>query len=220
MIGPGSPPPAEVDPWGFEAGADGIPGMGGNATTADTAALWRERERRQRSVRFLMMFLLMLLLMDGEEQQQRRRSRDPNHFDYLRKRSRSGITAKSYLDRSTFEARVAQEKRISQATLTHKRYERLVEKNGEDIQRQVLQWAEQQAELEKDEFAQDKDGPAPQEDGTDQEDERQVMHYPWNATGFYRGEWVNEAAQDENDQEDENSGSNQAPTKEVEVLSY
>ena len=207
----------ELDPWGVGAGADGIPGMAGTATTVDAAALWRERERRQRSVRFLMMFLLMLLLMDGEEQQQRRRSHDSSHFDYLRKRPRSGTAAKNYLDRSVFDARVAQEKRISQCTTTHKRYQRLVEKNGENVQRTVLQWAEQQAELEKDEFAQDKDGPAPQEDGTDQEDERQVMHYPWNATGFYRGEWVNEAAQDENDQEDENSGSNQEPTKEEEV---
>ena len=215
MIGPGLPPPVEMDPWGVELGADGMPGVAGTATTAETAALWRERERRQRSVRFLMMFLLMLLLMDGEEQQQRRRSHDPNQFDYLRKRSRSGVTPKKYLDRSVFEARIAQEKRISQVTATHRRYKRLVQKNNdEDVQIKVIQWAEQHAELEKDEFAQDKNSPAPKEDQIDPEDDKKVMHYPWNATGFYRGEWVNEAARDENEQsEGGGSGSNQVATK-------
>ena len=56
----------DFDPWvtGTIAG-----GGAGNVTDAQIEA-WRERERRQRTVRSLMMFLLMLMLMDGEEQSQ------------------------------------------------------------------------------------------------------------------------------------------------------
>jgi len=59
-------------------------------------------------------------------------------------------------------------------------------------------WAEQQLDLEKDEFAVDI------EEGADPEEEAKVFHYPWNATGFYRGEWTRdesmEAARATNDQ--------------------
>ena len=41
-------------------------------------AAWREREQRQRSLRFPLMFLLMMLLMDGEEQNQQRRNFNGN----------------------------------------------------------------------------------------------------------------------------------------------
>jgi transmembrane E3 ubiquitin-protein ligase len=201
MIGPGVPPPMDMDPWGTggEPG-DGIPEM----MAPETAAMWRERERRQRSVRFLMMFLLMLLLMDGEEQQQRRQNNGNNNFNSLRKRSsRSSLIPRRYLERSVYQARQTLEERLRALTTSHPRYDQLVQKNnGENVQRHIRQWAEQRAELEKDEFVM-----GPQENNnknnqmimvptskeqvpTDPELQRKVWHYPWNATGFYRGEWI------------------------------
>jgi hypothetical protein len=160
----------DMDPWG-----DG-------PALSDDQAAWRERERRQRSVRFLMMFLLMLLLMDGEEQTARRRSHDSNS---LRKRSRA--SKQQYMEPLLYQARRDQDEQIHLLTTTHPRYQQLLTKNnGENIDEQVRKWAEQQLDLEKDEFSQIG------EETVDPEEERKVMHYPWNVTGFYRGEWARE----------------------------
>lgn len=87
----------------------------------------------------------------------------------------------------------------------------------------VLPWAEQQAEQEQDEFGPDAaaaDGgrvhglvvrgtgrssssmttdrmilPQPPPSQRDPEQDRKVYHYPWNSTGFYRGEWTRKVNQ-------------------------
>lgn len=171
---------ADLEPWG---GTDGL-------TEAQT--LWRERERRQRSVRFLMMFLLMLLLMDGEEQSQRRRSHDNNL--HLRKKSKS--SKDQPLEKALYQARREQDKILEQMSKNHPRYMSLVQKNqGKDFDFEVRTWAEQQQDLEKDEFAQD------EVEHIDPEDEKKVLHYPWNTTGFYRGEWARENFEEEKETE-------------------
>jgi hypothetical protein len=168
MIGPGA------DPWG------------GDDVLDNGQAAWRERERRQRSVRFLMMFLLMMLLMDGEEQNQRRRAHDGN---FLRKKSRSQkdtrLTQSLYLDRRE------QDKSIHQTAQNHSRYKYLIEKNlGKDQEKEVRLWADSQLDLEKDEFAQVQDTESDTKEK--EEEEEKVFHFPWNSTGFYRGEWSRE----------------------------
>jgi hypothetical protein len=175
MIDP-VPPPEVIDPWA------------GDIDTA--AAAWREREQRQRSVRLLMMFLLMLLLMDGEEQSTRRRN-DPNNP--LRKRKHS--KKHSILDVDVFEARREQEDRLIKATRTHPRFKRLLELN-DDINHEIMirKWSDQQQELER---SLNTDAP---KKAVDPDDDKKVWHYPWNSTGFYRGEWFREPV-DDGDQE-------------------
>jgi hypothetical protein len=172
MLGPPLPP---ADPWG-----DGVGGTGG-------AAAWRERERRQRSVRLLMMFLLMLLLMDGEEHQARQR-----RGDYKLR------TAPKPLPEDVFKERQDQDERIHKAMRNHERYKYLVEKNGgTNVDLQVRKWVDQQQELEQDTF-----DTAKAKVKEDPENEHSVVHFPWNSTGFYRGEWVREGAAPEDEDKD------------------
>ena len=182
-------------------------GPGANLTPAQTAA-WRERERRQRSIRLVMMFMLMLLLMDSEEQAVRKRSEN------RKKRERQH---RSYrLTPEVFGARRTQEKRLKELTQKHPRYAALNEKNqGKDVPADVLSWAETHAEMVKDEFvvvnadaANDKD---PQEK-QDPEEKNRVFHYPWNATGFYRGEWTRDGS-DEKEEGEEGEESTAEETK-------
>mmetsp|Transcript_17038 Transcript_17038/g.25793 ORF Transcript_17038/g.25793 Transcript_17038/m.25793 type:complete len:1081 (+) Transcript_17038:273-3515(+) len=159
MIGP-IPTPDMVDPWD---------------TDPNTQAAWRERERRQRTVRLLMMFLLMLLLMDGEEQSARRRSNDPNYN--LRKRRNS--KKNHVLEKYVYTARRDQEDLIRQVTRIHPRFTRLVEMQDESTD----------------------------ESKANVDSEKRIWHYPWNSTGFYRGEWVREIIEeagdgDENEESD------------------
>lgn len=173
MIGPGIPPPLDTTGSG-----DSWDGNGGGAA----AAAWRERERRQRTVRLMMMFLLMLLLMDGEEQTERRRRRRDS-IGLRKKRSPNKTT----LEKSLYQTRREQDERIFALVQQHPRYQALVEKNKVDIDVEIRKWAMQQADEEKDQF--DQDGPE-----HDPEDDRKVFHYPWNATGFYRGEWTQDVS--------------------------
>ena len=177
MIGP-IPAPDMGDPW------DGDP---------NTQAAWRERERRQRSVRLLMMFLLMLLLMDGEEQSTRRRN-DPNF--QLRKRKNS---KKSFLlEDHVFNARRDQEDRLLKVTRTHPRFMSLLDLNGKSNHETLIrQWADQQQEDEEDSSKEDKTKKI------DPEDEKKVWHYPWNSTGFYRGQWFREGNDDEEEENED-----------------
>lgn len=171
MIGPPLPP---ADPWG-EGGGGG-------------AAAWRERERRQRSVRLLMMFLLMLLLMDGEEHQARQR-----RGDYKK------MKPPKPLEESVFEERADQDERVFEVMRNHERYKSLVEKNdGENVDLQVRKWVDQQQELEQDTFDKTVKTTRVKQDP---ENEKSVFHFPWNSTGFYRGEWIREGAVPEEEEE-------------------
>ncbi|CAB9530588.1 DSC E3 ubiquitin ligase complex subunit 1 [Seminavis robusta] len=169
--------------------------MNPNNLDATQAAAWRERERRQRTIRLLMMFLLMLLLMDSEEQSARKRA-EPRH-----KRNHH----KAHLSAQVFGARQTQELKLLELTQTHLRYKQLMEKNGaKDVPVDVKLWAQQQAEIVKDEFvaASNPQHDAHQQATTQQEEhdpeqDKTVFHYPWNATGFYRGEWIREDDQTE-----------------------
>ena len=178
MLGPPLPaPPPELDPWDIPS-APGTP----------EAAIWRERERRQRTIRLLMMFLVMLLLMDSEDGAQRRQHHALRK--QLRQKNKQGSSLQ--LESAVFESRQSQERRIRQLAVHHERFQALIHKNGgEDVDEQVRQWAEHEAEQEKDQFAEN----APRSEQKqlvrqdDPEQDRKVFHYPWNATGFYRGEW-------------------------------
>ena len=177
-----------ADPW-----ADG----GGGTTAA-----WRERERRQRSVRLLMMFLLMLLLMDGEEHQARQR-----RGDYKKQ------TPTKPLEESVFQARLDQDERIHKLVRNHKRYKELVDRNGgTNVDLQVRKWADQQQELEQDTFdarAQVKEDP---------DNENTVYHFPWNSTGFYRGEWVRDGPAPEDEEEGEGKGNEKKEVNKEKVV--
>lgn len=164
----------------------GIEPWGGDGVLDNGQASWQERERRQRSVRFLMMFLLMMLLMDGEEQNQRRHAHESS---LLRKKSRS--QKENGMTRSLYSDRREEDKSIHHSVQNHSRYKYLVEKNlGNDYEAEVRSWADSQLDLEKDEFAQvqEADSDKKQED-TAEAFEKKVFHFPWNSTGFYRGEW-------------------------------
>eukprot|EP00980_Cylindrotheca_fusiformis_P006491 scaffold1378_cov137-Cylindrotheca_fusiformis.AAC.4 len=169
MIGPGT------DAWGADGGLD-------NGQTA-----WQERERRQRSVRFLMMFLLMMLLMDGEEQNQRRHAHDNN---YLRKKARSERDAP--LSHSLYLDRREQDNSILAAAQNHPRYQYLINRNqGIDYGKEVQLWANSQLDLQKDEFAQlEGIEPSMKDTGSEEENAESVFYFPWNSTGFYRGDWT------------------------------
>ncbi|KAL3916228.1 MAG: hypothetical protein SGILL_005273 [Bacillariaceae sp.] len=200
--------PPSFDPWGaapliINQGGGGGAGAGaGNFN--DAQAMWRERERRQRSIRVLMMFLLMLLLMDGEEQQKQRQRRD--YGGGLRKGKRRGKNGdlESLLDPPLYEARRVQDEMIAERLQQHPRYLKLLAKNeGKNVDLQVRRWADQQQELQKDEFAPPEtdttatanSNSSPGSDQQTPEDPEAVAtawHYPWNVTGFYRGDWAME----------------------------
>ncbi|GAX26600.1 hypothetical protein FisN_21Lh067 [Fistulifera solaris] len=156
-----------------------------NMNDESFTAIWRERERRQRTIRLFMMFLVMLLLMDGEEGQQRKNA--------MHKRSQKEWGKMQKLDADVFQSRQVQEQRIRSYVKGHKRYAALVEMNGkEDLESSVYHWAEQRAEQEKDQFPESAKRSSRFQPGSDSDpdDARKVFHYPWNATGFYRGQWM------------------------------
>jgi len=207
-------PPLETGPWEEAAGAaaaaaaavpitgittiDGAAGAAAGDLTGESAVVWRERERRQRTIRVLMMGLLMLLIMDGDEQaaaNNRRNNRQGLRGD-TGKRKKNSKGSLQTLGPAVFASRAVQEKNLNALVVPHARYQALVAKNGGvDHERAVTQWSTQQAEQEKDLFAaaaanemsNSKEGSA---DDEDPEVVRKVFHYPWNTTGFYRGEWT------------------------------
>jgi transmembrane E3 ubiquitin-protein ligase len=169
-----------------------------------TVAAWRERERRQRSVRLLMMFLLMLLLMDGEEQSARRRNgNDPTNPLRKRKNAKKNFL----LDDDVFEARREQEERLIKVSRTHPRFQSLLNLNNKvNHETMIRQWADQQQEEEE---GSSTDGKTKK---VDPADERKIWHYPWNSTGFYRGEWIREGNDDDEDGSDEGKSGEAEPT--------
>jgi transmembrane E3 ubiquitin-protein ligase len=158
----------------------------------NTAAAWRERERRQRSVRMLMMFLLMLLLMDGEEQSIRR------HGESAQLRKRKISKKKSYLDVDVFEPRTDLDTRLIKITRSHPRFKSLLDLNDNiNHEASIRQWAEQQSDEEILSLFEDSDKKV------DPNDSKKVWHYPWNSTGFYRGEWILERNEDGNEESED-----------------
>jgi hypothetical protein len=202
MDGPPQPPPGEIreDPWILQPptmAALGQPPLATPPTALgdpSAAALWRERERRQRTVRLLMMFLLMLLLMDGEDGN----NNNAPHKHGLRSRRdprRKRDAGNRPLDSVVWDARTLQESRLREIARTHPRYQALIDKNkGENVEAGVWEWAQQLAEQERDEFGVEaapasKPMLSPADTIVDEEATRKVWTYPWNVTGFYRGEW-------------------------------
>lgn len=190
-------------PW------DPMNATGPNNLDPAQAAAWRERERRQRTIRLLMMFLLMLLLMDSEEAAGRKRNE-------TRQKLREREQRKSrHLSTEVFGARAAQERRLQRLTQQHPRYASLTEKNhGKDVPMEVFSWAGQHAEMVKDEFVGNPDSKeVPQEEKKDPEDKNEFFHYPWNATGFYRGEWIREGATKEEEEVEDATAATAKETK-------
>ena len=128
---------------------------------------WRDREQRQRSLRVMMMFLLMLLLSEEEKPPR------------LMKKKAAPIK----LEKGVWNARQRQDELLDHLGQQHPRYQALVQKNEKDMDRQIREIAQQELGQSKDEFASEL---PPQHDP---EGDRKVYHYPWNMTGFYRGEW-------------------------------
>jgi transmembrane E3 ubiquitin-protein ligase len=153
-------------------------------------AAWRERERRQRTVRVLMMFLMMLLLMDDDAEYAERQSR-------LRKSDLSKLHQQQHgyrLEETVFAARQHQQETLHEIAQYHTRYQALVELNGGvDFDSDITEWCLQQAEIVKDEFEQDQPPVVVSNSKTaefaDETSTIKVWHYPWNTTGFYRGDW-------------------------------
>lgn len=190
--------------------AANIAGGGGGDPLPQGTAAWREREQNQRSVRVLMMFLLMLLLMDEDaatsnEETDRRGGRlrhgSNNNSDQQQKRRR-------HLDPDVFASRQVQEDRLRRISQNHERYTSLVhEKNrGVDYSEWIAKWAREgggASLLSRDEFLFEPQElsrsvtsfvdvpPPPPNSETEKvlDPTQRVWHYPWNTTGFYRGDW-------------------------------
>jgi hypothetical protein len=181
QIGDDPPQPDDLEVFEFDLTNNNNNTINDESVTA----IWRERERRQRTIRLFMMFLVMLLLMDGEEGQQRKNA--------MHKRSQKEWSKMQKLEENVFQSRQIQEQRIRSYVKGHKRYAALVEMNGkEDMESSVYHWAEQRAEQEKDQFPESAKRSSRFQPGSDSDpdDARKVFHYPWNATGFYRGQWM------------------------------
>lgn len=171
-------------------------GRNNNNTAAAAAAAtadWQERERRQRSVRMLMLFLFCLLLMDEEDP-------DASSVGGLRGyTTTNGRQRRPPLDPAVFTARRQQDTRIRTAVQHHARYTKLIEEynHGIDHNTKVQEWSVLHADMVKDEFpgsnlGESGNGPSNSRTGEEEEDPEantKVWHYPWNATGFYRGDW-------------------------------
>lgn len=181
------PPPPPPPPVAF-AGDPGAAWTEMNDTTA--LALYRERERRQRTVRVLMMFLLMLLLMDEEPPHQQHGKLLRNNKNNI---NNSPLSASQrVVDPEVFRQRRHQDALLQNNAVNHPRYRALQERNqGVDHYGAIEQWAQQRAALEKDEFEQQPPSSiTDDEEADDRSSTLTVWHYPWNATGFYRGEWT------------------------------
>jgi hypothetical protein len=164
----------------------------GNFDT-EAAAAWRERENRQKSIRVLMMFLLMLLIMDGDEQNAANRRH--NGLRKQRQKLKNANRTNAF-EPAVYQSRWVQDLHLRELVTQDVRYQALIAKNeGRNYESEVLQWAQQQADQEKDLFDQEQEkrpGVVKQEVVPDPEEKHKVFHYPWNTTGFYRGEWTRE----------------------------
>jgi hypothetical protein len=166
--------------------------LDGNPITND----WRERERRQRTIRLLMMFLFMLLLMD-DDPPSNGSSSSSHQLRGGRGTANENRNNRGHLDAGVFHARRAQDGKLMQVTRHHPRYRALVERNqNRDVQAEVLEYAEQQALLERDLFGAPDESTAAAgasvaalQGRLEDMAESKVRHFPWNATGFYRGDW-------------------------------
>ena len=184
------------------------------------AAWQEERERRQRTVRVLLMFLLMLLLMDSDENQNvnNMQHRHGGHPGGLRartsvtssgkngKKSSSSYRLKVPLEKSVFEARQRQEHAVQQWSKRQPRYLALIKKNQQ--QKTKLERERRNEQHNVDEFDRiartsvlnnaggggGADTTMSDHDADEEEEEDEssavMWHYPWNSTGFYRGEWT------------------------------
>jgi transmembrane E3 ubiquitin-protein ligase len=184
----------------FAMGVGGGGGGGGGLAAAEAAA-WRERERRQRSVRVLMMFLLMLLLMD-EDNNTNNNEYSPDRLDRLRGSRRYMNDAERklkgrHLDPAVYDSRQAQEQSLRRLARGHDRYQSLVSMNGGiDFNGAISDWSVEHVDVVRDEFFAEQDTVSnvnKADDGSAENDAatgtQRVWHYPWNTTGFYRGDW-------------------------------
>jgi hypothetical protein len=179
----------------------------GRLDLEDAASIeWRERERRQSSLRTLLMVLLLLLLMDGDDNERRRNSQ---HF----LRRNGGSTSSGYstypvksidtsmgtssaiLEPAVYASRRAQDERIRRLVTADRRYDTLRHQynHGQDYDQMILKWATARAEQERDQFTNSVLIHGDREDEDPNEESflaSAVFHYPWNSTGLYHGSWT------------------------------
>jgi Ring finger domain len=211
-----APPPAVIDPWGAPSAAGG--GAADNMATMDNTnlILWRQRSVRTLMM-FLLMLLLMDGEEGNGNNSQHNRNRDRLRKRKFQKSSTS-LVAVQPLERDVFDARQKQEATLRSLVQGHPRYHHLVAKNGgSNVEQQVLQWTERLDAMVKDQFGQEEEqrgsvlaaSPTSLAEEMVLENENninnnnndpsseilamdattKVFHYPWNATGFYRGQW-------------------------------
>lgn len=153
---------------------------------ASNTALQNEHERRARSLRLMLTFLLMLLLMDDETSQKHRES----NMLLLKKWKRR---KRKVLAPDVFQKRQEQDKRLALWGHDDFRYQQLTRKNHRDVQKEVEAFVMQSVDIVKDEFAAGDSSSSLERitvnEHKDPDEDQRVFHYPWNTTGFYRGEW-------------------------------
>ena len=169
------------DPWArMEAntvwGDQPLPPPNEGIFQSPAQAIWRERERRQRTVRSFMMFLFLLLLLEDEP--------PPNMEDgRLRRRNVTPPQRPFSLEQHVWQARQLQDERLK--FTSHSRFQDLVDKNGgRNVVQEVAEWAAAQVAAVTSGVTQ---APTTEED-TEAASE-QVWHYPWNVTGLFFGRW-------------------------------
>jgi hypothetical protein len=152
--------------------------------------LWRERERRQKTVRAFLMMLFLLLLLDDDpnrpdpwkEDLQQQQQRLRRHRSSPREREAEVPVRRRFsLDSTVYESRIAQDEALQTLLSRDQRYQELVQKNkGRPVDAEIREWARQHLT----------DGSTTEKTPEQEEEEAvEVWHYPWNATGLYLGEW-------------------------------
>jgi len=174
MFPPPRPPDALDDPFGVPFGRP--------VNNENAAAIWRERQQRQRNLRFLMMFVMLLLLMEGEEQPGL--NNDPHHMKKLQNSLKQQLLKTNFLPEKVYKDRKSLDRNISRTLKIHPRHMELTLLNhatdsGDQLKLQTSNGLDQTKsnKIEKKE-----------KDSQDLSD-MMIHHYPRNATGYYRGDW-------------------------------
>lgn len=187
--------------------------------TATNEILWRERERRQRTVRAFLMMLFLLLLLEDDPQamQNNNNNRDmetaQQRLRGANRRRPPGFVAPPILrnnnggmlplEATVWHTRQAQDAALRAAWADHEnvRSAQLRKLNhGQDVAAKVEAWAHKQVEEWKlamaaaaangnDANNNHPPHPTPPTAAEQEENAQTVWHYPWNITALFLGEW-------------------------------
>ena len=160
------------------------------------AVLWRERERRRQSLRSFLTILFMLLLLNDEQQE-----RDHEQYRVRRRKNRGGKIVAPKMNAAIFEDRVRQNALLRHHAQYHPRYQALIDLNSQragdgaadtltlDFNEGIHRWAQLHLNDRLDQFPESSFPKEFNMKEDNDESQKIVMHYGWNTTGFYRGDW-------------------------------